>query len=228
MEWQMYGSDYSTHGAYFGVKKACEPVHVQLDQPDLDVTVVNNTTRSLDRLRLTARVIDVTGAGISTREQTVTAPSNAAVRVFRLDVPGQATDGVVFVKLTLADEAGRVLAENFYWQAAQKSGYRKLNDMAEVSLDCSAVLKTEGEAVRVEVELTNRGPGVALAAQVVLRDASSRARVLPAYAGDNFFSLLPGEGRRVTVEAPAPARRFEVEVKGWNVRRAFVPVTAAR
>src|ERR1043165_10218817 len=25
MEWQMYSSDYSTHGAFFGVKKACEP-----------------------------------------------------------------------------------------------------------------------------------------------------------------------------------------------------------
>ncbi|HWS87915.1 MAG TPA: hypothetical protein VN282_13180 [Pyrinomonadaceae bacterium] len=226
MEWQMYSSDYSTHGAYFGIKKANSPVHVQLDQPDLDITVVNNTVRPLSNLRLVTRVIDVTGVGISTREQTLSAPSNAAVRVARLGVPGQAREGVVFVKLTLLDKEARVLAENFYWHAAQKSGYRKLNEMGEAVLDCSAVLKTKGGGSHVEVELTNRGTAVALAAQAVVRDAATRERMLPAYASDNYVSLLPGESRRVNVEVPKTVRAMAVELKGWNVRRALVPVAA--
>ena len=115
MEWQMYSSDYSTHGAFFGVKKACEPVHAQLDEPDASITVVNNTTRPLFNLRLITRVVDVSGVGISTREDTVSAPTNAAVRVFRLDIPQRARDGVVFVRLTLADSAGRVLSERIIW-----------------------------------------------------------------------------------------------------------------
>jgi hypothetical protein len=228
MEWQMYSSDYSTHGAFFGVKKACEPVHAQLDEPDAGITVVNNTTRAHFNLRLITRVVDVSGVGISTREDTVSAPSNAAVRVFRLDMPRQAKEGVVFVRLTLADDAGRVLSENFYWRAAQKAGYRKLNDMGEAVLDCLPVVKVVWGASRVEVELTNRSDAVALAAQVVLRDARTRARVLPAYASDNFVSLLPGENRRVTIEVPARVRDAAVELKGWNVRNAFIPVTPAR
>lgn len=141
-------------------------------------------------------------------------------------MPKQAADGVVFVKLTLADEEGRVLPENFYWHAAQKSGYRKMNDMPEVPLDCLAVLR----GGRVEVELTNRGAGVALAAQAVVRDARSGSRVLPAYASDNFFSLLAGESRRVTIEVPARRASLPmlVELKGWNVRGASVVVAAAR
>jgi hypothetical protein len=228
MEWQMYSSDYSTHGAFFGVKKACEPVHVQLDQPDLDVTVVNNTTRPLGRLRLSAWVLDAAGKALSRQEQRVTAPAGAAVRGYRLDLPAQAKDGVVFVKLWLADDGGRVLAENFYWHAAQKAGYRKLNDMATGTVECSAVLRTKAGAPRVEVILTKRSPGVALAAQVILRDAATGARVLPAYASDNFVSLLPGERRLVTIEAPAHAGPMRVELKGWNVRGALVPVTVAR
>ncbi|HEV7892902.1 MAG TPA: glycoside hydrolase family 2 TIM barrel-domain containing protein [Pyrinomonadaceae bacterium] len=228
MEWQMYSSDYSTHGAYFGVKKACEPVHAQLDEPDADITVVNNTTRALFNLRLMTRVVDLAGTGISTGEDTVSIPSNSAVRVFRLDIPRQAKEGVVFVRLTLADDAGRVLSENFYWRAAQKSGYRKLDSLLEAPLACLAVMKKGAGAARVEVELTNYEQGVALAAQVVLRDAVTNARVLPAYASDNFVSLLPGEARRVTIEVPAPTRAMVVELKGWNVRHAFIPVTPAR
>lgn len=76
--------------------------------------------------------------------------------------------------------------------------------------------------------MTNHGDGVALAAQVVLRDAVTKARVLPAYASDNYVSLLPGEQRRITIEVPRPTRGMTVELKGWNVRGAFVPVVAAR
>jgi beta-galactosidase/beta-glucuronidase len=224
MEWQMYSSDYSTHGAFFGVKKACEPVHAQLDEPGADITVVNNTTRPLFNLRLITRVADLAGTGISTREDTISAPSNSAVRAFRLDMPAQEKEGVVFVKLTLLDDAGRVLSDNFYWRAAQKSGYRKLNEMGEAVLVCYAALKTARGRSRVEVELTNTSDFVALAAQVVLRDAVTKARVLPAYASDNFVSLLPGEARRITIEVPTTARGAAVELKGWNVRGSFTPV----
>ncbi|HYY98829.1 MAG TPA: hypothetical protein VE642_09580, partial [Pyrinomonadaceae bacterium] len=60
---------------------------------------------------------------------------------------------------------------------------------------------------------------------VVLRDAVTKARVLPAYASDNFVSLLPGEARRITIEVPAGPRDAAVELKGWNVRGALVPVS---
>jgi hypothetical protein len=228
MEWQMYSSDYSTHGAYFGVKKACEPLHVQLDEPDMGITVVNNTQSPLRDLLLITRVVHLAGMGISTSQQTLSAPSNAAVRVGRLDVPKEAKEGVVFVKLQLLDGARRVLADNFYWHAAQKSGYRKLNSLPEAPLACLALLKKEAGAARVEVELTNSGDGVALAAQVVLRDAETGARVLPVYASDNYVSLLPGEARRIRIEVPRPTRGMTVELKGWNVRGSIIPVTLAR
>ena len=43
---------------------------------------------------------------------------------------------MALVKLALADEAGRVLSENFYWHAPQAAGYRGLNDLpaAEATL----------------------------------------------------------------------------------------------
>ena len=97
-----------------------------------------------------------------------------------------------------------------------------------VSVRLFAGLRERAGAARVEVELTNRGTAVALAAQAVVRDAESRGRVLPAYASDNYVSLLPGERRRIFIEVPKPTRAVAVELKGWNVRGAFIPVAAAR
>ena len=42
--WQILSSDYDTQASFYGVKKACEPVHVQLDLSDYTVAVVNTTT----------------------------------------------------------------------------------------------------------------------------------------------------------------------------------------
>ncbi|WP_298195811.1 LamG-like jellyroll fold domain-containing protein, partial [Novosphingobium sp.] len=39
--WQIYSSDYDTHGSYYGFKTAAEPLHIQLNLPDNTVTVVN-------------------------------------------------------------------------------------------------------------------------------------------------------------------------------------------
>jgi hypothetical protein len=52
--------------------------------------------------------------------------------------------------------------------------------------------------------------------------------VLPAYASDNYVSLLPNERRRITVEIPATAARggLTVTLSGWNVRSSVVPVRA--
>lgn len=48
----------------------------------------------------------------------------------------------------------------------------------------------------------------------------------PAYAGDNFVSLLPGERRLLTIESPAAVGRARVELKGWSLRATSAEVRA--
>ena len=229
MAWQMYSSDYTTYGAFHGIRKACEPLHVQFNLPNLETAVVNTTTREFSRLRLSARILDLDGRELNAREEKLTAEANATTESFRLELPGQAARGVVFIKLELKDEAGRVLSENFYWHAAQPTGYRKLNDLPVAPVSCSATRAGARDMVRVSVEIMNRGRSVALATQVTLRDARTKARVLPAYASDNFISLLPGEVRRLSIEVPARAATGELEVtlSGWNAESLSVPVRHA-
>jgi hypothetical protein len=174
-------------------------------------------------------MFSVDGEEVKAREEKVTSEANATTESFRLELPEQAARGVVFIKLELKDEAGQLLSENFYWYASQAAGYRKLNDLRVASVECAATLVSEHGMVRISVEMVNRGRGVALATQVTVREARSKARVLPAYSSDNFISLLPGERRRLTIEVPASAVRGEMEVglTGWNVESLVFPVRSS-
>ena len=224
--WQMYSSDYSADGAFYGIRKACEPVHVQLNLPGLEAAVINTTREARPNLTLGARAFSVKGEELFAREAKISAPANDIARAFRVELPGGEARGVALVKLSLKDEAGRVVSENFYWHAPQPARYRELNELPAAEVASSAAWVREGGRALVEVELINRGAGVALLVRATLRDAATGARLLPAYMSDNYVSLLPGERRRLTVEAPAatagaPAR---VELKGWNLRATSVHV----
>jgi hypothetical protein len=231
MVWQMYAADYSTHASFYGVKKACEPLHVQLNLPGLETAVINNTMRSVEDLRLSARVFSVKGEELSHREEDISVPAGVAKESFAIALPEQARDGIVFIKLLLRDRAtNETLSENFYWYAVQKSGYRSLNDLPVADVDCSATERPAAGVTLVEIDLLNRSQGIALMTEVGLRNRSNRARILPAYASDNFVSLLPGERRRIAIEVPVAmsGRAVEVNLTGWNVRAVTAPVLRAK
>ena len=60
-EWQLYTSDTDAHAAYFGAKKACEPVHVQLNLHDRKVVVSNTTLAAVEGARVSAEIYDPAG-----------------------------------------------------------------------------------------------------------------------------------------------------------------------
>jgi len=52
-------------------------------------------------------------------------------------------------------------------------------------------------------------------------DAETGQRILPVYYEDNYFSLLPGESRRIHLEC-GPVAHPEVTLDGWNVKPATI------
>jgi len=216
--WQLFSHDYDTHGSYYGAKKACEPVHVQLNLPGLETAVVNTTTRALENATLRARVYAPNGKLLSEREEKIAVPSDDVRQSFRLDPPAD----LVFVRLELRDARGRLLSENFYWQAADPAAYRKLNELPPANVTARAGRRRSV----VTIDLANENDAPALMIKLTLRQAGGGARVLPAYASDNYVSLLAGEKRRIEIEFPAGASkgRLELALDGWNVRPQVVPV----
>jgi hypothetical protein len=216
--WQIYSSDYDTAAAYYAVQKACEPVHVQMNLPDDRIVVANTTTTPFSRLAVHAEVFSLANHKMADRQMTIDAPADSVTPAFALDLaPALVAESVVLVRLTLADEGGKTLSRNFYWRSATDAALHKLNTLAPQTIGLSATASPRGDEVQVAVVVTNAGNQPALHNKLTLLKADG-TRILPAYASDNYLSLMPGESRDVTFLYPAKAGsgQARVAVRGWN------------
>jgi hypothetical protein len=216
--WQILSSDYDTQASYYGVKKACEPLHIQLNLASYQVDVINTTTTPHSGLTVTAKVYSLANALLTQATDRKDVAADSAVSSMRLDLAPYLAQGMVLVKLELRDAQNQLLSQNLYWLGANASSYRELNKLPPTTLRTSAKAATSGETVKVTVQLTNPTAFASLENKLTLLNSDTLARILPAYYSDNYISLLPGESRTIEVEYPASAARGPVlfTIRGWN------------
>uniref|UniRef100_UPI001C2DB1DD glycoside hydrolase family 2 protein n=1 Tax=Sphingomonas bacterium TaxID=1895847 RepID=UPI001C2DB1DD len=222
--WQMFSSDYDTHASFYGVKKAAEPVHVQMNLPDHKVVLVNNELADLGRVTVRAKVVALDGQVLTERSATIAAPREAVSDAFTLDLAPALARGVALVRLEATDAKGAVLSTNFYWQAKDDAAFQAMNALAPVTLGMRSADRVEGDETVTAVTLTNASATPAIEAKLTMVNADG-TQVLPAYFTDNYLSLLPDETRTVEVRYPtAKAANPHVALRGWNVAATGAPV----
>ena len=222
--WQIFSSDYDTHASFYGVKKASEPVHVQMNLPDGKVVLVNNRLADIPGATVTAKVVDLAGKTLAERTATLAARHEAANEAFTLDLPALTANGLVLVALKAVDAQGNELSNNLYWQGADDAAYRGLTTLAPVTLAASTASRAIGDETEVRVTLANQTATPAIETKLTVMNADG-SQVLPAYFSDNYVSLLPGETRSVTVRySSATAKDARITVRGWNVAAAVEPI----
>jgi hypothetical protein len=95
-----------------------------------------------------------------------------------------------------------------------------LDNMPMVTLQVQLQRSVVDGKCTVIVTLRNTSPHIALMAHLQLRRRQSGERVLPAYASDNYVSLVPKQTKTITIEAAQSDLHGEdalVVVDGWNV-----------
>ena len=213
MVWQTYDYYFEPTGAYFGCKKACEPLHIQLNLITRNVEVVNY--HAGDRTGLTARVsvLDMDGKALDGYEVPVDIQEDSTAVLATLPVPEDVTP-VYYVKLELADAAGAPVSTNFYVQGKEEGNLQALNGLGKASVRVTFTGKGPWKAV-----LTNNGDIPALMLRLKLVSKSTGDMVLPVIYSDNYFSLLPGEKREIDIQAAPEDLRGKpgLEVTGFNV-----------
>lgn len=226
--WQILSHDYDTQASFYGVKKACESLHPQLDLSNGEVDVVNITATTMQDVSLSAKIYSLDNKLLFENSQKLQLAPNALTHGYKLNLgPLLSSDQVVFVKLTLNDSTGKAIADNFYWLGATSASYREMNKLPPASLSASATSAADGDEMNIHVELRNQGPTAALANKLTLENASDGTRILPAYLSDNYVSLLPGESRGIDIEYPSNAAQgpAKIAIRGWNLPTITVPVS---
>jgi hypothetical protein len=226
--WQIYSHDYDTHASYYGVKKASEPIHAQMNLPDYSVTVVNSTREAMNALKLHIGVYSLDGRQLLDENHIVNALANNITPLANMHIePLIRAHGMVLVTLKLRDFQGKLYSDNTYWQGADDAAHQKLNGLPPQKLNLSAASSVVADERIVAVMLENDGKVPVLAAKLTLVDHMG-ARILPARYSDNYLTLLPGEARRVLISYPAKlGARATVKLRGWNARAGSVKVREA-
>jgi hypothetical protein len=219
--WQLYHYDFEPMSSLYAVKSASEPVHIQFNESTGELQVIDNLPQPLAGAIAQVSVYNLDGVVALQKQIPVTAEAEAATNLGPVELPA-VVSAVHFLRLELHDAAGKLVSSNFYWlgQPEHPDDLTALDSLPVVTLDAKVERKDqEGKRV-VTVTLHNPTANLAVMAHLQLRRQHSGERVLPAFASDNYISLVPGESRTVSIEADLSAFQGQdalVVVDGWNV-----------
>ncbi len=219
--WQLYHYDLEPNASLFAVKSAAELVHIQLNEADNTVQVINNQPQPIAGATAHVQISDLRGKTTSEHDYSVNAPADTATTLGEV-TPSDAYPGVYFVRLELRGSDGGILSRNLYWKSSPSHGedLSPLNSLPVVQLTGQVVRHDANGRVLLDVTLSNPAKTMALMAHLQLRRKGTGERVLPVFASDNYISLAPGESRTVTLDAALGDLKGDtplITLDGWNV-----------
>ncbi|HEY9262042.1 glycoside hydrolase family 2 protein [Chitinophaga sp.] len=219
--WQLYHHDLEPNAALFAVQKACEPVHVQFNEKEGNVQVINNGPATIKNASVQLSVYNLDGSTALEKKYTVTAAPAVATDLEAVPWPAKLS-AVHFVKLTLTDAQGNTRSDNFYWNTLPL-GADQLSDLEKlppVTLTATIKRRRVKDTCLLEVTLHNPTTHIALMTHLQLHRQGSDDRVLPVFYSDNYVSLVPNETKTIIIEASETALQGKiplVKVDGFNV-----------
>jgi exo-1,4-beta-D-glucosaminidase len=95
-----------------------------------------------------------------------------------------------------------------------------LENLPKVKLQKSETVSQKGENTVIHVKLKNPSQHVAFMVYMDLKKGQSNESVVPVFWNENYFTLLPGEERTVSVsvhKTDLAGQKGRVVVGGWNV-----------
>jgi len=240
--WHLYDYYLVPAGGYFGTKKACEPIHVQYSYDDNSVNVVNSTYEALKGMKVSAKIYNIDAKEKASRNATLDLGADSSTKAFELPTP-EGLSTTYFLKLELHDAAGKLVSDNFYWLSTkldtldwagrtdtvytpQKdfSDLTGLSALPRAKVTIAKSTRVTGSEHWITVSVTNNGSSVAFMIHPRLTRGKGGDDVVPVFWSDNYFSLLPGEKKSVTVQfnsSSLAGTSPELIVDGWNLE----PVT---
>ncbi|MEV6114490.1 sugar-binding domain-containing protein [Streptomyces sp. NPDC052109] len=249
LHWQLTDRYLDQGGAYFGAKKANEPLHVQYSYDNRSVVVVNHRHAQVSGLTARATLFDPDGTQKYDKRVSGVSVDGDGAHTTALTLPSAVSglSSTYLLRLDLTDAHGKQVSRNVYWLSTRPdtldwsgttwyytptTGYadlKGLTSMARVPVSATASTESSDGTSTTTVTLRNTGRGrtPALLTDVHLVGAQG-SPVLPVHWSDDEVSLWPGESVTLTatcrtddLHGSVPA----VRVSGWNTPERTVPAT---
>ncbi len=225
MRGQMYDYYLDPNACLYGLRTGSAPLQMAYNPVDGMVTGINNTFKTHRNMMLVVKTYDMAGKdSVLTQVFTSIGPSSVQkIQSFKKEIDELREKQGVFLSLQLLDLNKKVITNNFYWLPDAKGEYSGLQKIKKSDLKVSAKQVAKG---RVEVTLSNPSNApVAFFNRLALISSQTRQRILPAFADDNYLSIMPGETRKVIITYPQEQQTdMQLNIKGWNVAEQTVAI----
>lgn len=195
--WLIYDWFLNPNSAYYFSRKACEPLHIQMNANDSKVLIINAQIKGQKDLKVRAKVFDFDLKEKWSREEKVSVEENSYKEVFTVPQINNITP-VYFVRLELLDNKGNVVSDNFYWRSASENeNYSALAKLKDVKLNVSYKTEEKDGEYSLTVSVKNKTKQLAFLNRLAVIKKDSNEEVLPTIWSDNFLTLMPGEEKTV-------------------------------
>ncbi len=218
--WQLYDWFLNPTSAYYFSKKALEPLHIQLNEHDFTVSIINTQHQQHQNLTATAKVYDFDLNVTWEKEEKFTIGEDHYKELFKV-TKSNAISSTYFVKLVLKNSEGDIVSDNFYWfsdnedvdekiyaalkvakvdskELSTRVDHTDLSSLKKVDLDLTQTITNEGGETDIKVTAKNASKGLAFLNRLMVTKGKGGDEVLPTFWSDNFFTLLPDEEKVLT------------------------------
>lgn len=238
LHWHLYDYYMNPAGAYFGAKKANEPLHIQYSYDSNSIVLVNHTLDDAHGLQADIRMRNLDGSVRYEKHlQGIDLAGNHTRPLATLPTIAGLSQAY-FIELDLASIDSKPVSRNVYWLSTQAdkldwdhsnwyltpvTQYADLTTLKSLPAATSEVYATtrhEGneDVTTVTLSVPASSRAVALFQHVSIRRGMHGDLALPIVWDDNDVTLWPGESIVLTARYASPGTAAPViEVSGWNV-----------
>jgi exo-1,4-beta-D-glucosaminidase len=236
--WQFYDYYLMPTGALYGARVANEPLHIFYNYGRNTVGVMNNTAKKSGDLTAVINVLDANSKSILKKSLPVSGIGSLETKELFSLPDNLNVSKTYFLDLRLFDKQRQLVSNNFYVLSTQKDSLAEkkstwyitpqsqfadltlLENLPKVKLQKSETVSQKGENTVIHVKLKNPSQHVAFMVYMDLKKGQSNESVVPVFWNENYFTLLPGEERTVSVsvhKTDLAGQKGRVIAGGWNV-----------
>jgi exo-1,4-beta-D-glucosaminidase len=243
MIWQLYDTYLEPNGSFYGVKKACTPLHAIYRYGFDDIYLANEDLSEATGLTVKIRAFDINSKQIFEDKWVGDIKSNISKFVYKLPEIKNLTP-VWFLDLRIYDKNNTEVDNSIYWLSLKKDildyeGYKKLSwpfytptsqfadytalgKLPKVKLETNYQFEKDEKFGKVILKVKNPSVSIAFFTYLDVIDQVTKKPILPVYWDDNYVTLLPGEERTYSANyflSDSDGNKPLLEIRGWNVEK---------
>ena len=240
MIWQLYDTYLQPNGSFYGVKKACTPLHAIYRYGFDDIYLANEDLEDATGLTVKIRAFDINSKEIFKDQWTGNVKSNISQFIYKLPQIKNLTS-VWFLDLRIYDKNNKEVDNSIYWLSTKKdildytafkklswpfytptsqfADFSALNKLPKVKLQYEYQFTKDEKFGTITLKVRNMSAALAFFIFIDAVDATKSKPILPVYWNDNYVTLLPGEERTYTASyylADSDGNRPVLKINAWN------------